>query len=852
MADNSILWQGSRIVDGFVRPRRPWAFLAGVFALVLFADVVLEAALQEQRSALDLEVNNGEDLRHQLQRTVDDPAQPWLLVGDSVLAGDVLAGKAKEWRNRRIVDYMRQEKSDRYPDMFYQVALNGLLPTDIRAIVTELDRLDPQGRVRLVVQLNPRYFSKYYSGLRDTTRAWLGRDTQAVAAWGEVNWVKWAVQEVRNGGLWLKEHAPVYRHAAWLHWPPGDFPVRLTPKGQTEARAGGALLGAVRIREHYTGLNLSVASRQVQALMDIHRRLEARGRQGLFFLTPLNDSFLDELSGPDAYGRTVAQIRAIFGNDTGLVRFVNLDHPLFTPEMFLDHCHLWPDGNRLLAMNLLHEMNIAVHQMPDVQQTAYTEDPEQALVWNTARGYADGAGWQALFKRPRGLVVAGPNRLLIADTENHCLREVIGARPIVRTLAGLPGASGYKDGKAEEALLSAPAYPCLLNGALYFIDRQGALLRRYEDGLVFTEYVAQGPAWRALNMLRAHDGCLYALDQKSTILRYAPQTHETRVVYASRPEASVRAFDISPDGRLFVVDNRNRVALYRLGAEQDTGPVTSPQIIFPNEATELIAADDYFPLPFDRVQLREVLDIRYIRRYDGLLVQDYLAPKKLYEEEVSRGEAWSFSEGVQLRFLRLADNMVYPWRYPSARESEMLYNAATESHISPFRIGSLAVDPDTAATYYLERDRSYLFRMEDGLWGAAKYSNDTPVRYGLNLLATTGEFVRLTVHPEQFLTQRDAVLPKRGPFLALFLGSSMTGMSDLTGQLSLLHLASSELERNLGYCEGVRLETLVRNQAGAKVDDSVRAFEDFVAGGGRADVPMLEFVNPGAEEEQFL
>ena len=60
------------------------------------------------------------------------------------------------------------------------------------------------------------------------------------------------------------------------------------------------------------------------------------------------------------------------------------------------------------------------------------------------RGYRDGAGQQALFNGPKGIVRGAKGTLYVVDTENQVIREVDPASGEVGTVAGIgPQARGY-------------------------------------------------------------------------------------------------------------------------------------------------------------------------------------------------------------------------------------------------------------------------------------------------------------------------------------------------------------------------------------------------------------------------
>ncbi|MGB1277801.1 MAG: hypothetical protein ACPG77_18795, partial [Nannocystaceae bacterium] len=152
---------------------RPLAYLVGVAVLVVAADLLLALSLTTQTQQPDVELEGAHDLRDQLVRATRDPAPTWLLIGDSVLAGDVMAPTVPNWHEQRVLDHLRREQNPNDPHRFYQVGLDGLLPTDALAIVTLLDALDPEGSVAVALELNLRYFSPHYAQLDACSRDWI-------------------------------------------------------------------------------------------------------------------------------------------------------------------------------------------------------------------------------------------------------------------------------------------------------------------------------------------------------------------------------------------------------------------------------------------------------------------------------------------------------------------------------------------------------------------------------------------------------------------------------------------------------------------------------------------------------
>lgn len=92
-------------------------------------------------------------------------------------------------------------------------------------------------------------------------------------------------------------------------------------------------------------------------------------------------------------------------------------------------------------------------------------------------GYVDAAGSSAQFNDPRGVAVGPTGNVYVADTYNHCVRQITpdGA---VTTLAGT-NTSGYADNSGTSARFYAPwDIAACSDGNLYVADRYNYRLRR--------------------------------------------------------------------------------------------------------------------------------------------------------------------------------------------------------------------------------------------------------------------------------------------------------------------------------------------------------------------------------------
>ena len=91
-------------------------------------------------------------------------------------------------------------------------------------------------------------------------------------------------------------------------------------------------------------------------------------------------------------------------------------------------------------------------------------------------GYRDGLGRAARFNGPTGLSTDG-ERLYVADTENHVIRQIEISTGRVTTLAGNPGERGGRNGKGRAASFNSPRGLYFNEGELFVADRWNHVIR---------------------------------------------------------------------------------------------------------------------------------------------------------------------------------------------------------------------------------------------------------------------------------------------------------------------------------------------------------------------------------------
>jgi hypothetical protein len=838
----STIWREGLVLDGMPRVWRPWAAVGAGLVLVLLLDAVLALGLRAAgpREARILE--DAASLRAALAAAAGDarsaPGEAvWLLLGDSVLVGDSVREDVPDWDRHRVIDYLRAEKRRDVPVHFHQAALNGLLPKDLLQILRELDRQDPGGRVGVMLEVNLRYFSPYYAEHDACTRDWLARLAPEVVHDRRVDWLAFARLESGVLAEEIAARVPLWRNRAAVG---GWFQPRALAAALVPGAAGppeNPLAAMARVNEHFKTPVLQGDFPQLNAFREVLARLRRSGRPALLFTPPLNDAWFGAVNTPERYGEDLGMLAAMVAREAGpKARLVHLDHPLFDARLFKDLAHMYPEGNRLLALNLLQVLGVPLATLPRAGELIRSEGPDQTLITNVEPGNNDGPPWLAAFRAPKGLGLGRDGRIYIADTGNHCLRLYHERLDTVRVVAGQPGRPGSADGPAREALLEEPAWPCVLGEVVYVADGAGTRLRRLERDMVFTERPLDGPVWREIRGLRARGARLYLLDAGARVLRYDPEGRSTRVVAEAPGWSGIAAFDLAPDGRLFVADGEARIWEGELALLEADARALRP--VFANTADASVPIDDYFPFRFDQMRLEHIEALCYVPRYDGLLVLDRHRP---------RTPVRGLDNDRHFRLLSLSDRRIYPWLRPLVSGDYLPWNSMAETYVSPARAGSVCVDPRTATTYCLEENRSRLTRMGDGLWGAAKIGQTgagnraaiSPDLFGPH----TGAYIQNNRMPDRFLADRVESLPRRGPYLGLIIGPSIISASDISPHYSLARAMELRLQQRLGLCDVLRFDCIVRSEAGLHFDEAADIFSEFAELGGRADVAIFAVRN---------
>ena len=91
-------------------------------------------------------------------------------------------------------------------------------------------------------------------------------------------------------------------------------------------------------------------------------------------------------------------------------------------------------------------------------------------------GAFDGRGEYALFNLPQGLTTNSSGILYVADTGNSCIRR-LSTSGVVNTIAGIPSASGRRNGSGEQALFNQPQAVLAVGASALVADTGNSVLR---------------------------------------------------------------------------------------------------------------------------------------------------------------------------------------------------------------------------------------------------------------------------------------------------------------------------------------------------------------------------------------
>ena len=114
-----------------------------------------------------------------------------------------------------------------------------------------------------------------------------------------------------------------------------------------------------------------------------------------------------------------------------------------------------------------------------------------------ASGSTDAIGTAATFAQPRGIAVDGFGVVYVADTSNHTIREISTGTQTVTTLAGTAGVAAFLDGTGPAARFNTPAGLSVDDaGNVIVADCDNHRIRQITPAGVVTTIAGEGNAFR--------------------------------------------------------------------------------------------------------------------------------------------------------------------------------------------------------------------------------------------------------------------------------------------------------------------------------------------------------------------
>ena len=143
-----------------------------------------------------------------------------------------------------------------------------------------------------------------------------------------------------------------------------------------------------------------------------------------------------------------------------------------------------PYGIALAADGVLYVSDVEAHTVRRIGSDAAVSTLAGKAGVSGAR---NASGTSAEFHAPRGLVEFAPGVLLVCDSGNHCLRQIVIKNRAVSTFAGGLGVGGDVDGSVVNARFLYPSGVTAQSGIAYVADTGNGTIRRINKfGVVTT------------------------------------------------------------------------------------------------------------------------------------------------------------------------------------------------------------------------------------------------------------------------------------------------------------------------------------------------------------------------------
>lgn len=226
---------------------------------------------------------------------------------------------------------------------------------------------------------------------------------------------------------------------------------------------------------------------------------------------------------------------------------------------------------------------ILILKIADVPDEVQIEE----VIGSGMNGKKDGSYSEAEFFHPQGIAYSN-NKLYIADTENHLIREIDLVTKQVKTIAGLGYQShewGVINGKASETALNSPWDLVVINDVIYIAMAGSHQLWKMDlKNNIISTYAGNG-------MENIHDADLLesSLAQPSGIT-----TDGKKLYFADSEVSAVRIADLDDNGKINTIVGRGLFEFGDVDGKGDNVRLQHPIGIVYNPADKLLyVADTY-------------------------------------------------------------------------------------------------------------------------------------------------------------------------------------------------------------------------------------------------------------------
>lgn len=353
--------------------------IAVVAVLAAVELVMRKSALPAKLAADIVDIQTPATLAAKVRQLASTPGRKVLLLGDSLVAGRVMAEHGdKDWREHTLsADLQRRFDSlDGDPVTVVNLGMNGLLPADMETLV---DALLPLKLDAIVIDTSLRSFS---------------RDFAVEGAVNSRSWLKPGLEFRKDGSILrlpgpnkfqakleqrLLNHWTTYRLRDVLRARLLGGELRDVLQGARDEMgkaAGGDAAAAemrllLQVRGRYGSASLDVSNPQYAAWVRMLEKLKAANQKTVIFYATENPRLLGSLMEAGSYKRLTEQLRRSVTRYGEPFSYL-VPNPDLVDGMFLDHVHVNANGNRLYGERICAE----------IARCQLTNDVRQSLALN--------------------------------------------------------------------------------------------------------------------------------------------------------------------------------------------------------------------------------------------------------------------------------------------------------------------------------------------------------------------------------------------------------------------------------------------------------------------------------------